>query len=233
MFCLIGDFMQNRKHRRKQLTKNGGGDGVDFYLALYEKKSLKNGIFQRLEDEITADGIALTFWGAFAFMLIGGIGFGALNGAKDATEYASYVFPCCAAIVAGMTVYYENRKGILFVLSLILLYAGVITFMTIHGHKAQIVAGSTIVAMVLMFSALTSIASRSIVNSFKKERGRALVGAIAKQLSAIVGGTFLIYYAASFTHLNYGCFKEHGTAGDCVAIWKWWHSTKEIFWPLF
>lgn len=197
-------------------------------------ESLKKGEWwQRLESEISAKGIEKLFRWSVLFMLSVGVMFLFKSSAHETIEYFSFVLPISAAIVAGLTVYHENKRGILFVSSLFLLYFGLAAFISLQKHRAEILGYPTLCGAIVVDAYIIRIAVNSIMNIASRNNWRRTLVESVSQLLVVAFAIFLTVYAFSYFHFNYLCIvgSDKSTTNNCAAPWVFW----KVFapWKLF
>lgn len=136
--------------KRSSKTGQHPVDGIDLYVKIYRGEPIeqRRSLFLRLETVNTAEGITVLFLSVVLWMLLGSaLVYRFPSDKYSVYDYFSYVAPCCAAIVAGMTVYYERYKGLLFIGSLLLLYGGIIC--SLHGSEYSAAIAGRLLMMIL------------------------------------------------------------------------------------
>lgn len=179
-------------------------------------------LLHRFENEVTAKGAAFTFSAAVIIMFFGAVALVASHAtAKQIFDYVAYVSPCIAAILAGLTVYYDGYKGVLFAASIMFLSLGVETFVASKDNEAIPVGIISLVAMIAICIAMTVLRLKAVDNALRLWRqGHG-------DIAFVMVGSFIVLILFYFTTLysgffffeNYACLIEKPS---CTSVWVWW-----------
>ncbi|WP_181302439.1 hypothetical protein [Rhodanobacter sp. PCA2] len=207
--------------------------GIDLYVKIYRGEPIerRRNFFLRLETVNTAAGITVLFFSAVLWMLFGSILVYCFPSEKYSVyDYFAYVSPCCAAILAGMTIYYDRYKGLLFIGSLILLYGGIIS--SLHGSDyCAAIAGRLLMMIMGGLCAVATFRSVQATIDLRAKSRNGLLGHpvslgiwCREWLTPTLFILFTVYIEAWLRH-NLHCIylpqAQVVSTEECSRIW--WH----------
>lgn len=182
--------------------------------------------FKPLEEQVTANGVKWAFGGSVLIMFFIVVFFSFTGKSKEAVDAAAYLFPCCAAIVAGLTVYLEHSKGLLFIVSLFLLFLGIDMFLAGLQESAEPIAYTTfftvgLVDIGLIFMGCISVKKAYLSTENKGDRWRRVGSEILAYGVVFLVLISLSTYAGLFLFKNYPCYHSGSQLTDCKGVWRW------------
>lgn len=186
--------------------------------------------FKPLENQVTAEGVKWTFGAAILLMIVIVLFFVVDKKSKEAIDAAAYLFPCCAAIAAGLTVYEERRKGLLFISSLFLLFLGIDMFLAgmANGIEPSVepLAYTTLftvglVDLGLFFMMIYAVRKAALSTNDKKDKYKRVGMELRAYGITLIVTVGLTIYAALFLVKNYPCYHQGANMAECKGVWRW------------
>ena len=176
--------------------------------------------FDELETSLGADQAASAAYWALAIMGLTGFVFFQVDGSSAALDFFSFSLPIGAAILAGLTVYFDKRKSRLFVASLFLLLVAAVSYMAIrkHGETATLVAVEVMSVAILarLFAKYCRRRQRPEARIFKWTYGLPTIRGGALMLLVAL----LILYGCKVYWINRDCLRD-SQISSCTARRLW------------
>lgn len=190
-----------------------------------EAQKSRRSVSLGIDNALISKAAVASFVTAASVMMLGVFGYAFLGSPRDALEYASFAFGCCAAIMAGLTTYYERGKDILFFGSFFLLILSTATFLAFHSQSAIMGSASLGVAdafLVCILCALRFYRMKVLYVESGRRWNNRLSGFCLRSLALVAGLSFLIFYGWAFLVHNLPCVDERAPLSACAQVWRFW-----------